>query len=182
MNEDEWYRAVVRSDENYDGVFFYGVKSTGIYCRPSCRSKPPLRKNIRFFSSAAEARAAGFRPCKRCRSDLLEYHPIRDIAEDIRRRIDDADRSEIPPGNPLRDLGFSGRRTVDIFKEVYGVTPKAYADSLKLAEAKRRLAETSDTAMEIALCVGFGSLSSFNRFFRKQTGTTPAGFRKKART
>ena len=80
MTEDEMYEAVITNDANYDGLFFYAVKSTGIFCRPSCRSKKPLRENVCYFSYAGEAMKAGFRPCKRCRSDLLSYHPMEEIA------------------------------------------------------------------------------------------------------
>ena len=88
MTEDEMYEAVISNDGNYDGLFFYAVKSTGIFCRPSCKSKKPLRENVRFFKNAAEARAAGFRPCKRCRSDLLSYRPMEEIAGLVKRHLD----------------------------------------------------------------------------------------------
>ena len=84
MTEQEMWEAVQRSDASYDGLFFYAVKTTGIFCRPSCKSKPPKRENLCYFASGEEARAAGFRPCKRCRSDLLEYQPMREIAAEIR--------------------------------------------------------------------------------------------------
>jgi methylphosphotriester-DNA--protein-cysteine methyltransferase len=66
------WNAVQKGDPTFDGVFFYGVRSTGIYCRPSCRSKMPLRKNVEFFDSAEKAEERGFRPCKRCKPDLSE--------------------------------------------------------------------------------------------------------------
>ena len=90
MTEPEMWEAVQRSDASYDGLFFYAVKTTGIFCRPSCKSKPPKRENLCYFASGEEARAAGFRPCKRCRSDLLEYQPMREIAAEIKARLDKA--------------------------------------------------------------------------------------------
>ena len=71
MMREEMWKAVSENDPSYDGILFYAVKSTGIYCRPSCKSKIPKRENVCFFDTAEKARAAGFRPCKRCRSDLL---------------------------------------------------------------------------------------------------------------
>ena len=111
MTEQEMWEAVQRSDASYDGLFFYAVKTTGIFCRPSCKSKPPKRENLCYFASGAEARAAGFRPCKRCRSDLLEYQPMREIAAEIKARLDKA--------ASLDDVGLTPRRMTDIFKQEY---------------------------------------------------------------
>ena len=170
MTENERWEAVQRSDESYDGLFFYAVKTTGIFCRPSCRSKPPKRENLCYFASGEEARAAGFRPCKRCRSDLLEYQPMRDIAAEIKARLDKA--------ASLADVGLTPRRMTDIFKQEYGVTPKAYADARRLHAAKQLLAGTQEKVIDVAAQSGFSSLAAFNRFFKQQTGQTPTQYRK----
>ena len=170
MTENEMWEAVQRSDESYDGLFFYAVKTTGIFCRPSCRSKPPKRENLCYFASGEEARAAGFRPCKRCRSDLLEYQPMRDIAAEIKARLDKA--------ASLADVGLTPRRMTDIFKQEYGVTPKAYADARRLRAAKQLLAGTQEKVIDVAAQSGFSSLATFNRFFKQQTGQTPTQYRK----
>ena len=170
MTEPEMWEAVQRSDASYDGLFFYAVKTTGIFCRPSCRSKLPKRENLCYFASAEEARAAGFRPCKRCRSDLLDYRPMREIAAQIKSRLDRA--------ASLDDVGLTPRRMTDIFKQEYGVTPKEYADSLRLRAAKEMLAATQDRVIDVAYQAGFSSLAAFNRFFKQQTGQTPTQYRK----
>lgn len=170
MTENEMWEAVQRSDESYDGLFFYAVKTTGIFCRPSCRSKPPKRENLCYFASGEEARAAGFRPCKRCRSDLLEYQPMRDIAAEIKARLDKA--------ASLADVGLTPRRMTDIFKQEYGVTPKAYADTRRLHTSKQLLAGTQEKVIDVAAQSGFSSLATFNRFFKQQTGQTPTQYRK----
>jgi len=172
MTDQEMWEAVQKSDASYDGLFFYAVKTTGIFCRPSCKSKPPKRENICYFSSGADARAAGFRPCKRCRSDLLEYQPMRDIAAEIKRRLDQA--------APLDDIGLTPRRMTDIFKQEYGVTPKEYANALQLRAAKKLLAETTEKVIDVAYQAGFSSLAAFQRFFKQQTGQTPTQYRKNA--
>lgn len=178
MTEQEMWQAVIANDAGYDGVFFYAVKTTGIYCRPSCKSKPPHRENICFFETSEQARAAGFRPCKRCRSDLMDYQPMKQMAKDVKQKIEQVYREQIELNQRLHEIGITGRRLADIFKDEYGMTPKAYADQLRLKEAKRCLAYTDHKVIDIAYSVGFGSLSAFYCFFRKETGITPAAYRK----
>ena len=134
MTEQEMWKAVQDNDISYDGIFFYAVKSTGIYCRPSCKSKLPKRENICFFATAEQAKAAGFRPCKRCRSDLLDYQPIQAIAQDVKQKIEANFASQEQLQESLHAVGVTPRRMTDIFKQEYGVTPKEYADLLRLRE------------------------------------------------
>ena len=177
MTDDEMYEAVIHNDANYDGLFFYGVKSTGIFCRPSCASKIPVLKNVVFFNNAKEAMNAGFRPCKRCRSDLLSYQPMNDMAQLLKNRIDEQYQQRSPWNEDIKTIGLSKRRMVEVFKEAYQITPKVYMDTLKLNEAKQLLVNTNDKISDIAQAVGFGSLPTFNRFFKEQTGQTPRAYR-----
>ena len=178
MTEQEMWRAIVTRDESYDGLFFYGVQTTGIFCRPSCKAKAPKRENARFFHSPKEAMQAGFRPCKICRPDLLDYQPMREIAQEVKGKLDDAVASQAKLYEQLRDMGLSRRRLTDVFKAEYGVTPKEYADSLRLKEAKRLLKSNDKKIIDIAFLTGFSSLSAFNRFFKNQTGQTPGEYRR----
>lgn len=178
MTEEEMYDAVINNDESYDGIFFYAVKSTGIYCRPSCKSKAPKRNNICFYKNAEDAENAGFRPCKRCRSDLLNYQPMKEIAQKVKDLIDDMFQEVVLLNNELSKIGLSQRRMVDIFKDEYGMTPKSYVDSLRLKEAERLLIETKNEIIDIAYSVGFSSLSAFYRFFKEQNNMTPREYRK----
>ena len=181
MTEDEMYRAVISNQADCDGLFFYGVLSTGIFCRPSGPSKKPLRKHVRFFQSAGEAIEAGFRPCKRCRSDLALYCPMDEIAGTIKQHLDGLYERRAPWREVWREIGLSERRAVGRFKETYGMTPKAYMDSLRFREARRLLVQTDTKVIEIAASVGFGGLSTFNRFFKARTGLSPNAYRKKYR-
>ncbi len=178
MTPDEMWRAVCENDAAFDGIFFYAVESTGIFCRPSCKSKQPRRENVRFFTSAAQARAAGFRPCKRCRSDLADYQPMRDIAERARLLLEASCAGGYGCAPALRSLGLSRRRLAEIFLAVYGVTPSEYLARLRLQKAEWLLSATADPIVDVAYAAGFGSLSSFYRFFKGRTGLSPAAYRK----
>lgn len=178
LTEQEMWNAVKENDASYDGLFFYGVKTTGIYCRPSCKSKVPKREHVCFFATAQEAISQGFRPCKRCRSDLLDYQPMQDIAAEVKEKIDEAFRSQAKLYEQLQNVGLTVRRLTDIFKDEYGVTPKEYADSLRLNEAKKLLTSSNKKIIDIAFMTGFSSLSAFNRFFKNQTGGTPSAYRR----
>ena len=177
MTQQEMWEAVLNNDAGCDGAFFYAVKSTGIFCRPSCRSKPPKRENVCFFQTAQQARAAGFRPCKRCRSDLLDYRPMREVAEKVKEKIDRAFSEQETFHEELRKIGLTPRRVTEVFKAEYGVTPKAYSDSLRLKEAQRLLLCTDAKVVDIAYQTGFGSLTAFYQFFKKETGKTPGDYR-----
>ena len=178
MTVEEMWQAVLRNDAEYDGIFFYAVKTTGIYCRPSCKSRPPKRENICFFENSEQARQAGFRPCKRCRSDLIDYQPMKQIAEHVKRKIETLYREQAKLSEEVNGFGVTERRIADIFKDEYGMTPKTYADKLRLDKAKQFLIKTDMKIIDIAYSVGFGSLSAFYRFFEKEMGITPSEFRK----
>lgn len=172
------WKAVVQNDAAFDGQFFYAVNSTGIFCRPSCHSRVPSRGNVRYFATAQEARAAGFRPCKRCRSDLPAYHPDREAAEEIRQFIDGCwqypDRLEAG----WRTLGLSRHRAGELFRDAFGLTIGSYIEQRRFRFVIDRLAGTHQPVVDIACEAGFGSLSAFYRFFRKHAGQSPAVYRR----
>ncbi len=178
MTFDEMYSAIIENDENYDTLFFYAVKSTGIYCRPSCKSKIPQKKNVEFFNTLDEASQAGYRPCKRCRSDLLNYQPMKEIAEKLKKLIDKMYNESKELNSEMKKIGLSHKRMVEVFKEEYGITLSGYVNDLRFNEAKRQLAMTDVDIIEVAHAVGFSSLSSFYRFFKERAKVSPAVYRK----
>lgn len=177
MTEDEKWHAVINNDTRADGLFYYAVKSTGIYCRPSCKSKEPIRENVVFFDSGDEAVAAGYRPCKRCRPELAVYQPIADIAQQAKIVIEKYYSDKQRMTDELQKLGVSKRRIDQIFKQHCGVSLNEYANSLKLQAAKEELQRSNTPVIDIAYALGFESLSAFFAFFRKNTGITPRKYR-----
>ncbi len=167
-------------DGAFDGAFFYAVQTTRIYCRPSCKSKKPNLTNLRFFETAADARAAGFRPCKRCRPDLAEYSPARALAETMKAVILETYRDKPAMFERLSRLPVSQKHAVSVFKAAYGAAPGAYADALRIKEARRLLAETDTPILDVAYALGFESLSAFYAMFGRAAETTPAAFRRAA--
>jgi AraC family transcriptional regulator of adaptative response / methylphosphotriester-DNA alkyltransferase methyltransferase len=184
MTGHERWKAVSENDKNYDGIFLYGVKTTKIFCRPSCKSKLPLKKNIVYFETKEKAEQDGYRPCKRCRPDLLKYEPIEEIAEKTKSLIHTYFTERQKLAHELGRIGVSHHRMANIFKEYYGMTLKEYYDNLRLAEAKNKLADTDEKIINIAYGSGFQSLSAFYNLFRKKMNMPPSKYRneKKSRT
>lgn len=177
MTDDAKWRAVVACDPNADGAFFYAVKTTGIFCRPSCASKTPLRNNVRFFDTQEEAARDGFRPCKRCRPELREYDPGRELVEQVklvceRHYADVGMLKEVIAG-----LGVSRNHLMRLFRQHEGCTQTQYLARVQVTNAQKLLRKTSDGILEIAMASGFASQSSFYKRFREITGTTPTHYR-----
>lgn len=126
MDTTEKWRAVISNDTSYDGIFYYGVKSTGIYCKPSCKSKNPSPKNVSFFSNREEAELAGFRPCKRCRPDLLSYDPSAEIAETAKILIDRNFSNRLAIQDKLNAIGVTRRHLTELFEKQYEMSPSDY--------------------------------------------------------
>jgi AraC family transcriptional regulator of adaptative response / methylphosphotriester-DNA alkyltransferase methyltransferase len=168
MTDNERWKAVSENDKNYDGIFLYGVKTTKIFCRPSCKSKLPLKKNTVYFETKEEAEQDGYRPCKRCRPDILKYQPIEEIAEKAKLLIHAYFTERQKLARELERVGASYHRMANIFKEYFCMTPKDYYDNLRLVEAKNKLVNTDEKIINIAYDSGFQSLSAFYNLFRKK--------------
>jgi AraC family transcriptional regulator, regulatory protein of adaptative response / methylphosphotriester-DNA alkyltransferase methyltransferase len=178
LTEVEKWDALTKCRSDQDGIFFYGVKTTGIFCRPSCRSREPKRENVEFFDSAQEAQVSGFRPCKRCRPDLIKYDPDDDIAKKAREILNRHYFDKEKLQEELKNLGISRNHLVELFRRKYGVTPAKYISSHKVAKASDLLSNRDISIINIALQCGFKSLSAFYELFRKEKGMTPQEFRK----
>ena len=180
MTDRQRWQAVLDNDRRYDGAFFYGVASTGIFCRPSCPSRPPRRDRVRFFPTADAALAAGFRPCKRCRPDLTDFSPGQDVAAEAMALLHRHFRDQAALSAALNGLGLSRRRLAALFQAAYGTTLHGYLGTLRVTEACRLLRETDQPVAQIAGEAGFDSLSAFYRAFRSGTGQSPLAYRRSA--
>lgn len=181
LSEEEKWNAIVNCDNSYDGSFYYAVKTTGIFCRPSCKSRTPAQQNVGFFDKREEAIASGFRPCKRCRPDLIDFRPVEDIAQQTKELVERCFTQGDWLIEEIRNLGVTSNHLTVIFRKQYGVTPLEYRNQLQAQLACKLLAETDDPIIHVMEACGFNSLSAFYEFFKKQTGTTPKEYRNKAK-
>ena len=188
LDADACYRAVAAHDARFDGAFFIGVTSTGIYCRPVCRVKAPRRENCRFFAHASQAEGAGFRPCLRCRPELAPQTlawSAQDasalLAQHAARLLDSPDAwgDEVPSVAGLAArLGVSDRHLRRVFEAELGVSPMDWLQTRRLLAAKQLLADTRLPVAQVALAAGFASLRRFNAAFAAQYRMSPTALRR----
>ncbi len=177
LTEDEKWEAVRVCNNRFDTVFYYAVVTTGVFCRPSCRSRKPARANTIFFDTPQAAEAAGYRPCKRCRPDMPIYEPSKIMAEKARKQIDHAFTESGSLPQMLGNLGVTQDHLALLFKRQYGMTLQEYRNRLRVEKAEKMLAETDVSVAMIVHECGFGSLSSFYSQFRKHAGMPPTTYR-----
>jgi AraC family transcriptional regulator of adaptative response / DNA-3-methyladenine glycosylase II len=168
------------SDPAYDGRFVTGVLTTGIYCLPSCRARKPSPGNVRFFPDPQAARAAGLRPCKRCRPDDFygRYDPDLELAEALVERVRRAP-GEVPSVAALaRVAGVGASKLHALARLHFHASPARLLTGARIDLARRLLVETSTSATEIAYEVGYESPSSFHDNFARRTGMSPRQVRR----
>jgi AraC family transcriptional regulator of adaptative response/methylated-DNA-[protein]-cysteine methyltransferase len=176
IDEARW-AAVVGRDAQADGQFYYAVRTTGVFCRPSCGARPARRENVSFFATTAEAEAAGFRACKRCRP--TESPPATRRAEIAAEACRTIETAETPPSlaQLARAAGLSPHHFHRLFKAATGVTPKAYAD----AHRGRRVREGLEGDGTVTQAIYEAGFNSGGRFYEKSAavlGMTPTKFRR----
>lgn len=181
MSEEEKWKAVINCNKLYDGMFYYAVKTTGIFCRPSCRAKSPLRENILFFNNARDAVKEGFRPCKLCRPDIIDndYEPNRELIENVKRKLDKSFSEPINIESISYEFGVSPSHLTRLFKRFYGISPIGYIMKLRVAKAIELLQQSDKSILDIAYSTGYKSLSNFYKCFKEHTGYTPNEYRRK---
>ncbi|WP_380181078.1 AlkA N-terminal domain-containing protein [Kalamiella sp. sgz302252] len=183
IDEQIAWRALTSRDSRFDGLFYVGVVSTGIYCRPICPVKAPLAKNCLFFESAEAAEKAHFRPCLRCRPELAPGHAPVDsssrVADELIRLIaEGALEEECSLEEIAAHFSLSSRQLRRIVQKELGVSPRELRQTRRLLLAKQLLTETALPITEIALASGFASLRRFNDVFSKRYRMPPSRLRK----
>jgi AraC family transcriptional regulator of adaptative response / DNA-3-methyladenine glycosylase II len=178
----ELYAAFVARDDRLDGRAFVGVSSTGIYCRPTCKARMPKIDNCTFYSSAAGAERAGYRPCLLCRPELAPGNSIVGAKTSLAHRaaglLEENCGNEQNIGLLAEKLGCTDRHLRRVFAKEFGVTPAQYLRTCRLLLAKSLLTETDLPITEIAIISGFGSIRRFNDLFQKQYQMSPTLLRK----
>jgi AraC family transcriptional regulator of adaptative response / DNA-3-methyladenine glycosylase II len=179
LSHTEMYERILASDASWDGRFYFGVVTTGVYCRPSCRVRKPRQENVRFFASPVEARGAGLRPCRRCHPDDfangedVERDEVEALLAEVR-----ADPARFPDVDALvARSGYGATHLFELFRRVLGSTPASVLNAARIEHARKLLRATGDSVLEIALASGYRSPSAFHRRFKAATGMTPAAYR-----
>ena len=178
-------RARLARDPAFDGLFFTGVRTTRIYCRPVCPVRPARSQNVVFYPTAAAAERAGFRPCLRCRPETAPGSPAWNgtattVARGM-RLIGEGFLDEASVADLAARLGIGPRHLLRLFLRHLGATPSEVAGTLRVQRAKRLIDETAMPLSEIAFAAGFQSIRRFNDAFRATYSRPPSAFRRPAR-
>ncbi|HKW50580.1 MAG TPA: bifunctional transcriptional activator/DNA repair enzyme AdaA, partial [Candidatus Eisenbacteria bacterium] len=176
LDEIRW-RAVVARDASLDGVFVTGVLTTGIYCRPSCPARRPKRDNVRFFGRPEEAERAGFRACLRCRpKEAGRPDPQADMVRRVCRILAERPEERVTLTALAREVGVSPHHLQRTFKRAIGISPRQYADALRLGRLKQRL-QGKDSVTMALYEAGYGSSSRLYETSTQRLGMTPGAYR-----
>ena len=182
LDADHCYQALLTHDARFDGAFFVGVSTTGIYCRTVCTARTPRRDRCAFYPSAAAAEKAGFRPCLRCRPELApglaRVDSVGRLAADAAGRIEAGSLTEGSVADLAGELGVSERHLRRVIEAEFGVSPIQLAQTQRLLLAKRLISDTNLPIGEIAFSSGFSSLRRFNALFQERYRLNPTELRK----
>ncbi len=185
LNPDQCYQAVLTRDARFDGRFFVAVRSTHIYCRPICRVKTPMQKNCTFYSHAAAAEVAGYRPCKRCRPELAPGNSPMEISSQLARATAFHIGQDYLADHSLADLasqlGITDRQMRRVFHDEFGVSPVEFWQTQRLLLAKQLLTDSGMPITSVALASGFQSVRRFNTLLKARYRMTPTELRRTQR-
>ncbi|HEX7088469.1 MAG TPA: AlkA N-terminal domain-containing protein [Vicinamibacterales bacterium] len=184
LDRDACYRALLARDPRFDGRFFVGVLSTGIYCRPICPARTPKRRHVVFFPTAAAAQEAGFRPCLRCRPETApDLAAWRGTSNTVARALALIERGALDEDGVeslAERLGVGARQLRRLFRQHLGASPVAVAQTKRVLLAKQLIHDTQLPMTQVALAAGFGSIRRFNETFRDLYGRPPGALRRAA--
>jgi AraC family transcriptional regulator, regulatory protein of adaptative response / methylated-DNA-[protein]-cysteine methyltransferase len=179
FSDDTRWQAVQSRNPDFDGVFVYAVRSTGIYCRPSCPSRRPRREQARFFPYAAAAEEAGYRPCRRCRPRDVASPQVTMVSR-VCRWIESHLEEPLTLATLSEMSGVSRYHLQRTFKRLLGITPRHYVDACRLARFKRELRSGDDVTAAL-YSAGYGSSSRLYERAATQLGMSPSVYRNHGR-
>lgn len=178
LSFDDMWEKIIACDRKYDGLFFTAVKTTKIYCRPSCRSRKPKKINVEFYNNINEVEKAGYRACKRCQPEI-EHSPHSKLVIEITKILVNQYKHNLELKDIAEQIGLSPYYLERIFKKETSETPRTYLDKVRIDKAVQLLQSTNLTNLEICYEVGFRSPSNFYKVFRNLEDCSPSEYRKK---
>jgi AraC family transcriptional regulator, regulatory protein of adaptative response / methylated-DNA-[protein]-cysteine methyltransferase len=179
LGESRRWQGILERDRALDGMFVFGVSSTGVFCRPSCPARRPRRENVQFFDHATAAEQAGFRACLRCRPKAVDGNPQSAMVRAICRYIEQNIEDRLTLGVLAAKFRRSAFHLQRMFKSVLGVSPKAYMDACRLRQVKQNLQAGHDVTTSL-YAAGYGSSSRLYERTASQLGMTPEKYRRGA--
>jgi AraC family transcriptional regulator, regulatory protein of adaptative response / methylphosphotriester-DNA alkyltransferase methyltransferase len=174
---EEMWEKIMACDRKYDGLFFTAVKTTKIYCRPSCRSRKPKKVNVEFYMERYEAENAGYRACKRCQPEL-EHSPNIEVVRRVTAYLVNHANKPLELKDIADYIGLSPYYLERVFKQETGETPRTYLEKIRVDKAAHLLITTGLTNLETAYEAGFQSSSNFYKVFKQLKGCSPSEYRR----
>ena len=179
MTNAQMYARVLAGDASFNGRFFTGVLTTGIYCLPACKARKPKPGNVQFFPTCEAARSAGLRACKKCHPDDFARgaDPVLETVETLVAEVRASPANFADARAMVRRSGFGATRVFELFRQHYHTTPADLLLRARMALARQHLLAGEAPLSRVALDAGFESLSGFHENFRRLHGLTPAAYR-----
>ncbi|OIU66325.1 bifunctional transcriptional activator/DNA repair enzyme AdaA [Rossellomorea aquimaris] len=175
---EEMWEKIMACDRKYDGLFFTAVKTTKIYCRPSCRSRKPKKVNVEFYVERHEAEEAGYRACKRCQPEL-EHSPNIEVVRRVTAYLVNHANKPLELKDIAYHAGLSPYYLERVFKQETEETPRTYLEKIRVDKAAHLLVTTGLTNLEIGYEAGFQSSSNFYKVFKQLKGCSPSEYRRR---
>jgi AraC family transcriptional regulator of adaptative response / methylphosphotriester-DNA alkyltransferase methyltransferase len=176
LSFEEMWEKIMACDSAYDGLFYTAVKTTKIYCRPSCRSRKPKKINVEFYQYMTEAEVAGFRACKRCKPEV-EHSPHTELVQQVTSYIVNHYKQKLTLQDIADHVGMSPYHLERQFKLTTSKTPRAFLEKIRIDKAVHELMNTNRSNLEICYDTGFHSTSNFYKVFRRLHGCSPSEYR-----
>ncbi|WP_141603911.1 bifunctional transcriptional activator/DNA repair enzyme AdaA [Terrilactibacillus laevilacticus] len=180
LSDNSMWEAVKQNDKRYDHQFYYAVKTTKIVCNPSCTSKTPKRDNVRYYPTLSQAIHDGFRPCKRCRPDLVDhsdYYFVEQVSSIFEKKY----MLPLTLDQVAHQIGYSKYHLLRLYKKVTGKSLMSDLTFFRIQKSIELLLSSSFTITQIAYDVGYQSTSQFNVVFKRKMGCTPSIYRQRER-